>query len=73
MNQKNQRPAILSLARELSQNEQKKILGGLDCYESGLVCAGSNMNCTTSQITVAYCEAVWHSSEVDSCYIYYEC
>lgn len=73
MNQKNERPAILSLAKELSKNEQKKILGGDYCWEQGWICVPSQMTCTTSQITVAYCEEVWDTSDLQTCEIEIGC
>lgn len=73
MNEKNKRPAILSLAKELSKNEQKKIVGGDYCYENGLICVPSQMDCTESEITVAYCEEVWHTSDLQVCEIEVDC
>jgi hypothetical protein len=70
MNEKNKKPAFLSLAKELSRNEQKKITGGVSCDEPGYICVPSQMNCTISQINVAYCEAVWHTSNVENCTVY---
>jgi hypothetical protein len=65
MNEKIKRPGVLSLANELTRNEQKNIVGGYSC--AGWICVPSQMNCTTSQINVAYCEAVWHTSNLETC------
>ncbi len=55
---------FLSLANEISKNEQKNILGGT----TGNTC-GNGMGCTTSTLTLAYCQAVWHSNTISSCSI----
>jgi hypothetical protein len=67
------RAGTLSLARELSKNEQKKILGGGGCDIPGYKCDGTVMSCTISQITVSYCQQVWHSNIVDNCTIPRDC
>jgi hypothetical protein len=73
MLEKHERPAILSLAKELSKNEQKKILGGDYCWEQGWICVPSLMTCTLSPINVAYCEAVWHTSDLQTCEVEVGC
>jgi hypothetical protein len=52
--------ASLSLAKELTKNEQKKIRGGELC--SGYVCTNTSMTCTQTMINNAYCMSVWHSN-----------
>jgi hypothetical protein len=50
----------LSLGKELTRNQQKKVLGGGTC--NGCKCGNSTMSCTGSPISAGYCRMVWPSS-----------
>ncbi len=53
----------LSLGKELTRSQQKKVLGGLLCTCNGRKCANSpGMSCTPSPISSGYCSAVWPAS-----------
>lgn len=61
---------LLSMGKELSKMETKKVLGGSGSYGggsstrkcNGCICANSYMSCTSSPISAGYCAAVWPAS-----------
>ncbi len=63
-----QKITLLSMGKELSKIETKKVLGGSGGYGggprrcNGCICANSYMSCTPSPINAGYCAAVWPAS-----------
>jgi hypothetical protein len=61
MIQKQKKQPAFQLGKEVSKNEQKKVVGGVStCL--GKRCINSYMSCTTSPISYGYCQAVWPAS-----------
>lgn len=64
---KNLQSLRMSLGQEISNEEQKKILGGVGCSKH-YYCANSPMQCVLGDPqasgTISYCQQVWHSTPV---------